>query len=84
MKDMTALAKYCNTMNMYSLVFNGEHGSSVKLYTNGNIIKSYKPKKGKSLNELLMYIYKRHQLNDKPLILSHDSTVKFIRVLFSA
>lgn len=69
MKDMTALAKYGNSLDMYSLVFNGEQGSSVKLYQAGAIIKSYKPKKGKSLNELLMYIYKRHKLNDKPLII---------------
>jgi hypothetical protein len=67
-EDMKQFAKFCNSIGMYSLVFNGYAGASVKVYNNGNVIKTHKTK-GKKFNEVLFYIYKKHKLNDKPLVI---------------
>ena len=67
-KDMNSFAKECNKKGMYSLVFNGLGGTSVKLYIDGRCEKTFKTK-NKKFNELLYYIYKKHKLNDKPLVI---------------
>jgi len=67
-KDMNSFAKECNKKGIYSLVFNGLGGTSVKLYIDGRCEKTFKTK-NKKFNELLYYIYKKHKLNDKPLVI---------------
>jgi hypothetical protein len=66
--DMRQFAKWCNTKGMYALVFNGYGGASVKVYRPGYPVESHKTK-GKRLNELLFYITKKLNLNDKPIII---------------
>ena len=66
-EDMKQFAKWCNTNGMYALVFNGHGGASVKVFRNGYTVESHKTK-GKRLNELLFYIYKKLNLNDKPIV----------------
>ena len=65
-EDMKQFAKWCNTKGMYALVFNGYGGASVKVFRNGYSVESHKTK-GRRLNELLFYIYKKLSLNDKPI-----------------
>ena len=67
-EDMKQFAKWCNLKGMNAMVFNGYSGPSVKVFMNGNIIGTYKTK-GKKLNELLFYVYKKLNINDKPLII---------------
>jgi len=50
------------------MVFNGYGGASVKIFMNNVVLGSYKTK-GRKLNELLFYLYKKLNLNDKPLII---------------
>jgi hypothetical protein len=64
--DMKQFAKWCNTKGMYALVFNGYGGASVKVYREGAPVLTFKTK-GKKFNEVLFYIYKKLNLNDKPL-----------------
>jgi len=66
--DMKQFAKWCNTKGMYALVFNGYGGASVKVFREGHTVESHKTK-GKRLNELLFYIYKALNLNDKPIVI---------------
>jgi hypothetical protein len=66
--DMKQFAKYCNTKGMYALVFNGYGGASVKVFREGYAVENHKTK-GKRLNELLFYIYKKLNLNDKPIVI---------------
>jgi hypothetical protein len=65
--DMKQFAKWCNTKGMYALVFNGYGGASVKVFREGYTVDTYKTN-GKRLNELLFYIYKKLNLNDKPIV----------------
>jgi len=65
--DMKLFAKWCNTKGMYALVFNGYGGASVKVFREGYPVENHKTK-GKRLNELLFYIYKKLNLNNKPLV----------------
>lgn len=67
-EDMKQFAKLCNNKNINALVFNGYGGSSVKVYKCGSPIETHKTK-GKKFNELLFYIYKQFNLNEKPLII---------------
>jgi len=66
--DMNEFARWCNNQGMYSLVFNGYSGASVKVYRSGMPVKSFKTK-GKNFNQVLYYIYKKLHLNDKPLVI---------------
>ena len=66
--DMKNFAKWCNQQGMNALVFNGYGGTSVKIYKIGSSISTHKTKNSK-LNELLFYIYKKYDLNDKPLLI---------------
>jgi hypothetical protein len=72
-KDMELLAIWCNENNFNSLVINGAGGgrSSIKVYKNGKLWRTYKLKfenVSKSLNERMYYIYKSQNMNDKPLV----------------
>lgn len=67
-EDMKQFAKWCNTKGMYSLVFNGYGGASVKVFREGHPVETYKTR-GKRLNEVLFYIYKKLNLNDKPIVI---------------
>lgn len=67
-EDMKKFANECNTKGMYALVFNGYGGASVKVYRPGHSVESHKTR-GKRLNELLFYIYKKFKLNDKPIVI---------------
>ena len=67
-EDMKQFAKWCTAKGMYALVFNGYGGASVKVFRNGYPVETYKTK-GKRLNELLFYIYKKLGLNDKPIVI---------------
>jgi hypothetical protein len=66
--DMKIFAEWCNKKDMYSLVFNGYRGASVKVYKQEKLVGTYKTN-GERLNELLFYIYKKLSLHDKPLII---------------
>ena len=66
--DMKQFAKSCNTKGMYALVFNGYGGASVKVYREGAPVLTFKTK-GKKFNEVLFYVYKKLNLNDKPLVI---------------
>jgi len=67
-EDMKQFAKWCNTKGMYALVFNGFGGASVKVFRDGFPVETHKTK-GKRLNEILFYIYKKLSLNDKPIVI---------------
>lgn len=67
-EDMKQFAKLCNTKGMYSLVFNGYGGASVKVFRQGRPVETHKTR-GKRLNELLFYIYKKLNLTDKPIVI---------------
>ena len=67
-EDMKQFAKWCNTKGMYALVFNGYGGASVKVFREGLSVEIHKTK-GKRLNEVLFYIYKKLGLNDKPIVI---------------
>jgi len=67
-EDMKQFAKWSNSKGINALVFNGYGGSSVKVYRSGLPIETHKTK-GKKFNELLFYIYKKLNLNEKPLII---------------
>jgi hypothetical protein len=68
-KDMDELAKYCiSNNNYYAIVFNGNCGTSIKIYSYENDTRVYKTK-GCKFNELLYYLYKKLNLNDKPIII---------------
>ena len=68
-KDMDEFAKYCiSNNNYYAIVFNGNSGTSIKIYSYENDIRVYKTK-GCKFNELLYYLYKKLNLNDKPIII---------------
>jgi hypothetical protein len=67
-EDMNQFAKWCNSKNFNAMVFNGYGGASVKVYRNGLPVNLHKAK-GKRFGELLFYIYKKLNLNDKPLII---------------
>lgn len=66
-EDMKQFAKWCKAKGMYALVFNGYGGASVKVFREGYPVDTYKTN-GKRLNELLFYIYKKLELNDKPMV----------------
>lgn len=66
--DMKQFAKGCNTNGMHAFVFNGYGGASVKVYREGAPVLTFKTK-GKKFNEVLFYIYKELNLNDKPLVI---------------
>ena len=66
--DMQQFAKWSNKKDMYAMIFNGYGGASVKVFRQGFAIETYKTK-GKRLNEILFYIYKKLGLHDKPLII---------------
>jgi hypothetical protein len=63
--QMYTFAKKCITLNMYAITFNG---NGLKLFREGFPVESYKIK-GKRLNEVLMYLYKKCNLHDKPFII---------------
>jgi hypothetical protein len=67
-EDMKQFAKWCNSKDMNALVFNGYGGASVKIYREGFPVLTFKTK-GKKFNEVLFYIYKKLDLNDKPLVI---------------
>ena len=67
-KDMYSFAQEAVEMGMYALVFNGLEGASIKIYGVGKNVILVKTSKIR-LNERLYYIYKKYNLNDKPLIL---------------
>ena len=67
-EDMKQFAKWCNTKGIYALVFNGYGGASVKVFRQGHPVGTHKTK-GKRLNEVLFYIYKKLNLNDKPIVI---------------
>jgi hypothetical protein len=67
-EDMNQFAKMCNKKGMHALVFNGERGISIKIYKVGHSIQINKLK-GKRLNEVIFYNYKKLNLNDKPLVI---------------
>ncbi len=67
-QDMKEFAKFCNTKNMYAMVFNGYGGPSVKLFIPNQPMTSHKTK-GQKFNEILFYLYKMRNLHDKPLII---------------
>jgi hypothetical protein len=64
--DMQQLAQWFTTKGMNALVFNSLGGASVKVYRQGYPVKTYKTK-GTKLNELFYYVYKKFNLNDRPL-----------------
>jgi len=64
--DMAQLAHWFKNKGMNALVFNSNNGASVKVFREGHSIEIYKTK-GKKLNELFYYLYKKLNLNDKPL-----------------
>ena len=64
-KDMTVFAKWTNSKGFYTFVFNGQ---GIYLYRLDLPVEKYKIK-GKRLNETLFYIYKKLNLNDKPIII---------------
>lgn len=66
--DMVDFARWCNSQNMYALIFNGANTTSVKLYIDGVCKKIYKTR-SKKFNEILFYAYKKRCLNDKPLVI---------------
>jgi hypothetical protein len=66
--EMTELANWCLKKNMYTIVFNGNNGTSIKLIRSDATIEIIRTK-GKKFNELLFYIYKKINLHDKPLVI---------------
>lgn len=64
-KDMMVFANLTNSKGFYTFVFNGQ---GIHLYRQGYQLKNIKIK-GKRLNESLFYIYKKLNLNDKPIII---------------
>ena len=66
--DMKQFAKWCNEKGMYAIVFNGYGGASVKVFKGGDAGVQYRTK-SKKFNEVLFYIYKKYELNDKPLVI---------------
>lgn len=67
-EDMKQFARWCNSQSMHAIVFNSSGGASVKVYQLGKSVVTYKTK-GKKLNELLFYVYKKLELNDKPIVI---------------
>ena len=67
--DMRTLAKECNKQGMHALIFNGFNGLSVKVHRVGHYVEQTHKTNGLPLNELLFYIYKQLNLNDRPLII---------------
>ena len=67
-EDMKQFAIMCNSFGMYSLVFNGYGGTSIKIYRPGFPVEMIKTK-GKKFNEVLFFIYKKYKLNDKPIVI---------------
>lgn len=66
--EMNDIAINCISNDFYAMTFNGYGGASIKVYNRNNRIKKYKTK-GKKFNEVLFYIYKKLNLNDKPLVI---------------
>jgi hypothetical protein len=66
--DMTEIARWSNQKGFYAMVFNGFSGASVKVYKLGCPVKTFKTR-GKKFNEVLFYVYKKLELNDKPLVI---------------
>jgi len=67
-KKMDEFAKWCvSDMEMNCIVFNGEKGTSLKLYMSGQPVETF-PTKGYTLNQLLFYVYKKRMLHSKPLV----------------
>jgi hypothetical protein len=66
-KKMDELAKWCVGKNMNVLVFNGEKGTSLKLYRSVDAVEVFSTK-DYTLNSLLFYIYKKRDLHTKPLV----------------
>ena len=66
--EMVEFANWCTEQDMYTLVFNGFSGASIKVYRNGMSKKTFKTK-GRKFNEVLFYIYKKLKLEDKPLVI---------------
>ena len=66
-KKMDELAKWFLGKDMNVLVFNGEKGTSLKLYMRGEAIEVFSTK-GYTLNSLLFYLYKKRELHTKPLV----------------
>lgn len=67
-EEMKEFAKWANTKGMYSCVFNGYGGASVKVFKDGHLIGTHKTR-GKKFNETLFYIYKKYKLCDKPIVI---------------
>ena len=65
--DMQVLAQQFTNKGMHAFVFNSVGGASVKVYRQGYPVQKYKTK-GTKLNELFYYVYKKFQLNDKPIL----------------
>jgi len=51
-----------------SIIFNGKHSTSIKVYKDGKLIATVKTR-NKKFNEMLMYVYTRFDLNDSPLFI---------------
>lgn len=65
--DMKQLAQSFISKGFNSFVFNSYCGASVKVFREGCPIETYKTK-GKRLNELMYYLYKKLNLTNKPLL----------------
>lgn len=66
--EMYQFAKWCNKKGMHSLIFNGYGGISIKILKVGQPTQIIRMK-GRRLNEVIYYIYKKLNLNDKPLVI---------------
>jgi len=67
-EDMNQFAKMCNEKGMHALIFNGERGLSIQIYKVGQPMRINKLK-GKRLNDVIFYNYKKLNLNDRPLVI---------------
>ena len=65
--DMKQLAQTFVSKGFNAIVFNSHCGASVKVFREGCPVETYKTK-GKRLNELIYYLYKKLNLTDKPLL----------------
>ena len=66
--EMNQFAKWCNKKGMHALIFNGYGGISIKILKVGQPTQIIRMK-GRRLNEVIYYIYKKLNLNDKPLVI---------------
>jgi hypothetical protein len=65
--DMKDMANWCTARGMNVIVFNGIGGTSLKVHREGMQVQPFRLK-GKKLNEVLFYVYKKLGLHDKPLV----------------